>query len=75
MLGAGFVEEASPYSPIYVVPAVNRACPLGTTPVRRLFNAVDVLHRYEINMETAAVLTANGYVDENIAFCSPLPPG
>ena len=74
LVRVGFVEQPSPYSPIYVLPAVNGACPLGATPVRRLFNAVDVLHRYEASVETASVLTANGYVDENIAFCSPPAP-
>ena len=74
LVRAGFVEQASPYSPIYVLPAVNGACPLGAAPVRRLFNAVDVLHRYKASVETASVLTANGYVDENIAFCSPPAP-
>ena len=59
---------------LYVVPATNGACPLGTLPVRRVFNQADLLHRYEISMDTVAVLTANGYVDENIAFCSPPAP-
>ena len=74
LVRAGFVEQASPFSPIYVLPAVNGACPLGATPVRRLFSALDALHRYEMNVDTATVLTANGYVDENIAFCSPPAP-
>lgn len=75
LLRAGFIEQIAPsWEQIYVLPAANGACPLGATSVRRLFNQADTLHRYEMNMDTASVLSANGYVDENIAFCSPLAP-
>lgn len=74
LLRAGLSEQDSPPGALYVLPAINGACPLGTAPVRRLFNPADVLHRYEMNTESVAVLAANGYVDENIAFCSPPAP-
>lgn len=75
LLKAGFVEQIAPsWEQIYVLPATNGACPMGATPVRRLFNQTDILHRYEMNADTTAVLAANGYVDENIAFCSPPAP-
>ncbi len=74
LMRTGFVEEESGWAPVYVLPAINGACPLGTNAVRRLFSAADLLHRYEMSVATAAVLTANGYVDENIAFCSPPAP-
>lgn len=75
LLRAGLVDEVGPsWEPIYVLPAVNGACPLGATPVRRLFNQADILHRYEMNTDSVSVLSANGYVDENIAFCSPPAP-
>ncbi len=72
LLRVGFVEQVAPsWGPIYVLAATNGACPLGSTPVRRLFNQADFLHRYEMNVDTISMLAANGYVDENIAFCSP----
>ena len=75
LLRAGFIEQIAPsWEQIYVLPASNGACPLGATPVRRLFNQADTLHRYEMNVDTVSVLSANGYVDENIAFCSPPAP-
>ena len=75
LLRAGFIEQIAPsWEPIYVLPASNGACPLGATPVRRLFNQADFVHRYEMNLDTVSVLSANGYVDENIAFCSPRAP-
>ena len=75
LLRAGFIEQFAPsWEQIYVLPATNGACPLGSTAVRRLFNQADALHRYEMNVDTVSVLSANGYVDENIAFCSPPTP-
>lgn len=75
LLRAGFIEQIAPsWGQIYVLAATNGACPLGATPVRRLFNQADTLHRYEMNTDTVSVLSANGYVDENIAFCSPPVP-
>lgn len=72
LLRIGFIDTPSSVNErLMVIPARNGACPIGMAPVRRLYNTPAQLHCYEINPATVSVLTANGYVDENIAFCSP----
>ena len=55
----------------YVLPKVNGACPLGSSPVYRLFNPRVVAHRYVANVDTYNALAANGWLGEGSVFCAP----
>jgi hypothetical protein len=48
------------------------ACPIGMTPVYRLFNPAAVFHRWTQQLETYRVLVANGYIGEGAAWCAPV---
>ncbi len=57
----------------FVLPVHNGACPLGASPVYRLFNPKVPAHRYVSSFDTYNVLAANGFVGEGIVFCAPRP--
>ena len=46
-------------------------CPIGMSPVYRLFNPAAVFHRWTQSAETYRVLMAGGFVGEGIAWCAP----
>ena len=58
----------------YVLRSTGGACPLGASPVYRVFQPQVVAHRWTQSMETYTMLVQNGYVGEGIAFCSPSQP-
>jgi len=47
------------------------ACPMGMSPVYRLFNPAAVFHRWTQSAETYGVLVAGGFVGEGAAWCAP----
>lgn len=55
----------------YVLRYKNGACPLGATPVYRLFHPISIAHRYTQSAETYAELQNFGYRGEGPAFCAP----
>ena len=55
----------------HVLPKVNGACPMGSKPVYRLFNARVIAHRYVANLDTYNALAANGWTGEGSVFCAP----
>jgi len=57
----------------FVLPVQNGACPLGASPVYRVFNPKVPAHRYVSSFDTYSVLAANGFVGEGIVFCAPRP--
>lgn len=59
--------------PLFVLPVQNGACPLGASPVYRLFNPKAPAHRYVSSFDTYNVLATNGFVGEGIVFCAPRP--
>jgi hypothetical protein len=58
-------------STYFVLKLRNGACPLGATPVYRLFHPVSVAHRYTQSAQTYAELQHYGYVGEGARFCAP----
>ena len=57
----------------FVLPLVNGACPLGATPIYRLFNPKAPAHRYVSSLDTYNTLAANGFIGEGMVFCAPRP--
>ena len=64
-------QATSCSSHLYVLKLRNGACPLGATPVYRLFHPVSVVHRYTQNADTYAELQNFGFVGEGPKFCAP----
>lgn len=55
----------------YVLKLRNGACPLGATPVYRLFHPISVAHRYTQSADTYAELQNFGFIGEGPKFCAP----
>lgn len=69
LVSEGFTLKSD--SEEHVLPKVNEACPLGSKPVYRLFNARAIAHRYVTNLDTYNALAANGWTGEGSVFCAP----
>ena len=72
-----FVLEAPDVFHIALPDPVSGACPAGTLPVYRLFNArADANHRYTTDTAVKAQMLARGYVAEGYgpdatSMCAP----
>ena len=55
----------------YVLKYKNGACPMGATPVFRLFHPQSVVHRYTQSMDTYSELQNHGFIGEGPVFCAP----
>lgn len=64
-------EVGDPNIWVNVLRLTNGACPLGASPVYRLFNPTAVAHRWTQSMELYSVLAESGFVAEGAAFCAP----
>ena len=58
----------------YVLKYRNGACPMGASPVYRLFHPVSIAHRYVQSADTYVALQSYGYVGEGPQFCAPKRP-
>ena len=71
-----FVYEASDVFHVALPDTTTGACPAGTTPVYRLWNArADSNHRYTIDATVRAEMLAKGYIPEGygplgVAMCA-----
>lgn len=76
---SGYVEETADAFYIALPGTVSGACPSGTTPVYRLWNArADSNHRYTADVSTKALMVSHGYVPEGygadaVIMCAPHP--
>lgn len=55
----------------FVLKYKNGSCPLGATPVFRLFHPGSFAHRYTQSAETYSELQNYGYVGDGPVFCAP----
>ena len=56
----------------FVLKYKNGSCPLGATPVYRLFHPVSIAHRYTQSAETYSELQNYGYIGDGPVFCAPI---
>ena len=74
---SGYVEETAAEFYIALPDLASGACPAGTSPVYRLWNArADSNHRYTADRATRDAMVARGYVPEGygtegVAMCTP----
>lgn len=59
-------------STLIVLRSKSGVCPLGTSPVYRVFQAQAVAHRYTQSADTYAALLEANHVGEGTAWCAPL---
>ena len=64
--GKSTCDEAN----LVVTSPSSGVCPIGTSPIYRLFQRSVVAHRYTPNTATYAALVEAGHVGEGIAWCS-----
>lgn len=76
---SGYVEETAAAFFIALPDTTTGACPTGTTPVYRLWNArADSNHRYTTDTATKALMQGHAYVAEGygpdaVIMCAPHP--
>ena len=74
---SGYVQETASAFYIALPDTVSGACPSGTTPVYRLWNArADSNHRYTADASTKALMVSHAYVPEGygpnaVIMCAP----
>ena len=56
----------------YVLRARSGACPIGASPVYRLYQPKVIAHRYTQSAETYAALIDVGYTGEGVVWCAPV---
>lgn len=70
--GAAPNANVCPTPIYYVLKYKNGACPLGATPVFRLFHPASVVHRYTQSAETYSELQNFGFIGDGPVFCAPI---